>query len=200
MDSKLGVFLIMLLLIPQFVFAQNIFEPIVKRMYELGIINAFLLFLFSAIFFAILNKSKALGESVVINAIVSFIASFLIFIAPILMGINLVKPASLFFVQSASVILFLLMGVLLASFFYPDLPKMLARQFVRRTTFFAMLGLGIALFVTSGLISTFWLGTDTSQTQGNTGVVPDVVIIAAGLIIFVVVLMVASAIARGGGG
>jgi len=184
------------LLLPTLCLSQNIFEPVIRRMYDLGILNAFLLFMFAAIFFAVLNKSKVLGESVAINAIVSFIVSFFIFIAPIIIGVNLLPNISLFFLQSASILLFVFMALLLSSFFYPDLPQMLAKQFVRRTTLWAMLGLGAALFVTSGLVSSFWRigGGDAA-----TGVSSDVIVIAAGLVLFVVFLMIASAATRGGG-
>jgi hypothetical protein len=181
-------------------FAQDIFAPIISRLLSMGILNAMLLFLFAAIIYAVLRKAKIFGDSDVINGVIAFIMAFFIFIFPFLTGISLVNPLSIFFTQSIVIIIFLMIGFIAASFFYPDMPKMLAESFTRRGTLMVMIGLAIGLFVTSGLVTTmiaaFMPPSNTGGGGGqNTGSPPtDVLIIGAGLILFIVVILVAASI------
>src|SRR3989338_8364218 len=134
--------------------AQDIFEPIINKLLSLGILNAMLLFLFAAIDYALLKKSKIFGESEILNGVVAFIIAFLIFIFPFITGVSLVNPISIFFTQSIVIIIFLMIGFIMASFFYPDMPKVLADQFTRRSTLYVMIGLGLILFIIILLVAT----------------------------------------------
>jgi len=182
------------------VLAEDIFKPIVSKLLGMGIINAMLLFLFAAIIYALLTKSKIFGESPIINGVIAFIAAFLIFIFPFITGVSLVNPLSIFFTQSIVILIFLMVGFLAASFFYPNMPKFLAEQFTHRSTLMVMIGLAIGLFILSGLITTFLSAFSTtpsgdSSGGGSTTKLPtDVLIIAAGLIVFIIILLVASSV------
>jgi len=178
------------------VLAADIFEPIVSKLLSMGIINAMLLFLFSAIIYAVLTKSKIFGESAIINGVIAFIASFLIFIFPFVTGVSLVNPLSIFFTQSVVILIFLMVGFIAASFFYPNMPKFLAEQFTHRSTLMVMIGLAIGLFILSGLVTTFlaaFSGPNIPKTGGSQ-LPTDVLIIGAGLIIFIIILLVASSV------
>jgi len=182
------------------VLAADIFKPIVNKLLGMGIINAMLLFLFAAIIYALLTKSKIFGESPIINGVIAFIAAFLIFIFPFITGVSLVNPLSIFFTQSIVILVFLMVGFLAASFFYPNMPKFLAEQFTHRSTLMVMIGLAIGLFILSGLITTFLSAFsttpsgDTSGGGSTTKLPTDVLIIAAGLIVFIIILLVASSV------
>ncbi|HLC39701.1 MAG TPA: hypothetical protein VJJ76_02360 [archaeon] len=180
--------------------AQDIFEPIINKLLSLGILNAMLLFLFAAIAYALLKKSKIFGESEILNGVVAFIIAFLIFIFPFITGVSLVNPISIFFTQSIVIIIFLMIGFIMASFFYPDMPKVLADQFTRRSTLYVMIGLAIGLFITSGLVTTLLAAFSGPKIpKSETGPPSDVLIIGAGLILFIIILLVATSVGRGGG-
>src|SRR3989338_4837910 len=180
--------------------AQDIFEPIINKLLSLGILNAMLLFLFAAIAYALLKKSKIFGESEILNGVVAFIIAFLIFIFPFITGVSLVNPISIFFTQSIVIIIFLMIGFIMASFFYPDMPKVLADQFTRRSTLYVMIGLAIGLFITSGLVTTLLAAFSGPKIpKSETGPPSDVLIISAGPILFIIILIVATSVGRGGG-
>lgn len=174
----------------------DVFQPIITRFISLGFLNALMLFFFSAILYAILRRSKILGESEVINGFVAFVAAFLVFVFPFITGINLIPNFSLFFTQSVVILLFLLMGFILAALFYPDMPEFLAEHFTHRSILSVMIALGIALFVLSGLVSTLLASfTSPNLAGGGPGPSTDVLIIGAAIIIFIVILIVAASTA-----
>ena len=177
----------------------DIFIPVIKDMLNLGFGNLFIFVLASAIFFALIKKSHVFGDSAFINGVVALVAAFAVFWFPALFGANLVTPMSAFFTQATVIVLFLIIGIVIASLFYPDLPKMLAEQFSHRTTLVEMLALGLALFLTSGLLTAFLAPSSTPQKPGESRTPTDVITITVGLILFVVILMIGSALAKGGG-
>jgi DMSO/TMAO reductase YedYZ heme-binding membrane subunit len=179
--------------------ATNILAPI-KWFFEIGFGNVFVFILTTAIFYAVIRKSKILGESEVINGVIALIAGFLVgFWVPIYSGFSLVPSLSAFFAQSTVFLLFIIISFLLAGFFYPDLMGMLMSQFKSRHVLFIMMGLGIGLLVMSTLITSIW-SVIPSAKPGAGGVAPstDILIITAAIIIFVIILMVASSLGRGG--
>lgn len=168
----------------------DILEPIFKKFTET--FSSLLVFVFVfTILYALLRKSKMLGESPLMNGAVSFVASFLVtwFSVSIM---PLTQPLSIFFAQGTAILLFVIFGVIAASLFYPDLPKMLADQFVKRGTFYMMIVLGIVLFITSGLVSTLWAPSSIPPKPGETRPSTDIILVSAGVIIFVVLLAVAA--------
>jgi hypothetical protein len=176
----------------------DIFEPIITRFISLGFLNALLLFFFSAIIYALLQKSKIFGENVFLNGFIAFIASFLVFIFPFVTGLSLIPNIAVFFTQTVVIVLFLVISFLMAALFYPDMPRFLAEHFTHRSVLSTMIALGLALFILSGLVTTL-LATFTApklQGAGGTSGSPDVLIIGAGLILFVVILIVAATQAK----
>lgn len=172
----------------------DIFEPIITRFISLGFLNALMLFFFSAILYAILRKSKIFGESDVINGFIAFVAAFFVFVFPFVTGVSLIPNLTLFFTQTVIILLFLIVGFIMAALFYPDMPQFLSEHFTHRSILSVMIALGIALFVISGLVSTFFASFTSPKLQtGGPGPSSDVLIIGAALIIFVVILIVAAA-------
>jgi hypothetical protein len=178
----------------------DLFTPIVEQLEKLGFFNFFFPWLVTlAIMYAILKKSKILGESVLINGIVALSIAFLVFAFPVLSGFSLSTPLSSLFTQTTSILLFFFVGFLLASLFYPNLTQFLIEQFTRRTTLYAMIALGIALFITSGLVGTFWSGVTKPPEPGKAALPPDITYLTVGIILFVVILLLAGSVARMGG-
>ena len=175
------------------------FEIVVQKLIDLGFYNFLFPFIITAaIFYALLRRAKIFGESLTVNAVISISIAFLIFGYPVIAGVSLTTPLSTFFTQATVWLLIVFVGAIIASLFYPNFSEMLIKQFTHRTTFYAMIVLGIALFVTSGLLTVFT--TPPPTTPGAPpGPPTDVILIAAGLIIFIVLLFVASAIGRSTG-
>jgi hypothetical protein len=172
---------------------ENVFEVVVKKLLEVGFYDL-LLFIFSlTLFYAILKKVKILGESPLINAVVAFTIAFLIFGFPVIVGFSLTLPLVTFFTHSFVCILMFFLGFLIASFFYPDLPKFLAEKFTSRSVMWIGIAIGISVAIISGLISVFF-ATPTG-TEGGIKIPMDTVITAAGVIIFVILLIIAGSIA-----
>ena len=176
------------------------FEMIVKKMIELGFYDFLFPFLItSAIFYALLKKSKIISESQVVNATLALSISFLIFGFPILANISLATPFSAFFVQTTVFILLFMVGMLIASMFYPDLGKFLTEYFIERKsrTIWVLIALGIAIFVMSGMIGVI---TGPLITPPKPGMPPgppaDIVVVAGALIIFTIVLLIAASVLR----
>lgn len=174
------------------------FEIVVQNMVNLGFYNFIFPFIItSAIFYALLRRSKVFGESIVVNAVVSLSIAFMIFGYPVIAGVSLATPLATFFTQATVWLLIIFVGIIIASLFYPNLSDMLTKQMTHRTTLFMMIALAIALFVTSGLVTVFTGTFNKPVTPGSPPSIPtDVILIAAGLIIFIVLLLIATAIAR----
>jgi hypothetical protein len=177
-------------------------QNVITNLLNLGVYDIILFALFAAIFYAMLRKMKILGDSAILNGVISIGISFLIFGFPVITGMgSLVTYFSTFFTQVSVILLIFFIGVLIASFFYPDLPGMLTKTFVNRTTLVALLALGAILFLTSGLINVFQLGGPaTGTTTGSTktgGPPPNVNILIVGIGIFIFMLIIASAVVRG---
>jgi len=176
----------------------SLFEPVIKWMIDLG----FYSFLFpwivtSAIFYGLLRKSKIFGESATLNGLIAISIAFLVIGFPILSQFSLTLPIATFFTQATVFILIFVFAFIAASFFYPDLTKMLLERFTRRTTLAVLIVLGIALFITSGLVGVFTYGLGKPAPPGA-GPSTDVIILVAGIIIFIVIIIIAGAIAMGG--
>jgi len=192
MFKKLGVFLtILLMLLPSIIFAQNVFDPVIEKLKNLGFFDILLFFGFLALIFAILTKSKILGDNVVINGLLSIVLSFgFAFIFPYLTGFNLVTSTTKFVTQAAVILLVFLFGLIAASIFYPDMTKTLTTVFSSPTMIIVMVIFGIVLFVTSGTITVFWAGKEPSIPSPTT----DVVILIIALFIFVMMLFIAGVV------
>lgn len=168
------------------------FADVIARLINLGFYDILTFVFVLAIFYALLRKTKILGESPAIAGIISFAIAFFVIAYPILSGFSLTLPLSAFFSQSLTFLLIFFIGFIIASLFYPEMLEWLPKVFTRRTTLLVMIALGLTLFVTSGVVSIFW-----QALTKPTGISKDVLVISAGLIIFVVVLLIASSAGRG---
>lgn len=173
------------------------FQLVVEKLVELGFYEYFFPFIITtAIFYGLLKKSAVLGGSAVINGLVALCAGFLIFGFPFIAGVSLAGPFAGFFTQATVFILIFGLGMLIASLFYPNLQEWLASVFVRRTTLWTMLGLGVALFVTSGLVTVITGFLYRPPAPGVPFIPADLVILASALVIFIILLMIAAATVR----
>jgi len=176
----------------------NIFEPVIEKMFDLGVYDVFIFVLVVAIFYAILKKTKILGGSPVIDGAISLSIGFLVLGFQWLTGMALTGPFTILFTQTTMILLFLFIGFLAASMFYPDMTKFLVKTFTSRSVIFIMIALGFTLLVTSGMIQTFWASAAAPPQPGEARISNDILIVAAGLIIFVVLLIIVAGIAGGG--
>jgi quinol-cytochrome oxidoreductase complex cytochrome b subunit len=175
---------------------MNPFEIVAEKLINLGFYDFLFPFIItSAIFYGLFKKTKILGDSVVINGVLALSIAFLIFGFPKLVGVALATPFSRFFVQATIWVLIIGIGVLIAGFFYPDLTAFLSKAIERRTILFAMIVLGVAFFITSGLLGVFIGGWSPGEGEGDGGVSTDIIIIGVAVIIFIVLIFIASGIA-----
>src|SRR5437879_2163102 len=124
----------------------DIFTTAITTLQELGFFNFFFPFiLLTALFYALFKKSKAVGESPLINGTISIVISFMVLDFQIITGFNLQSPFATFFTGATIFILVFLVGFLLASFFYPNLNEFLQSVFVRRGTLFGMIIIGLTI-------------------------------------------------------
>jgi hypothetical protein len=173
------------------------FETLIKNLVNLGFYNFVLPFIISAIvLYAILKKSKVLGESEVLNIVLSIAVAFMIFGFPVITGISLGVPLATFFTQAVVFIFVFAIALIVASIFYPNMPEMMMREFKRRTMIWIGLALAVGLFITSGLVSVIWSTATTPSESGAPSAPRDVLIIAAGIIIFMILIIIAAATMR----
>jgi len=170
---------------------ENVFEIVIGKLIEVGFYDLLIFVLALTIFYAILRKAKILGESPVVNAVLAFSIAFMIFGFPVIVGFSLTLPLVTFFTHSFVWILMFFIGILIASFFYPDLPKFLAEKITSRSMISIGIAIGVTAVVISGLISVFWA---TPPGEGRIQLPFDTVVVAAGVIIFVVLLIIAASI------
>lgn len=163
----------------------NPFEVAILRLSELGFFTFVLPFmLMSAIFYGALRKSRVFGESdknVVVNGVISLVASFMVLASPIVLGINYERQLSAFFAQTLLAFITFLVALALAGIFLPeDLPKHLSEKIkgpsaVSALIVFALL-IGFAILSSSGLLGVF-LPEATIQTLPS-GVLETFVVLA----------------------
>ena len=174
------------------------FEIVVKKLSELGFYDFLIPFIISSVvFYAVLKKSKILGDSPVLNGILSLSIAFMIFGFPILTGITLGISLATFFTQLAVFALIFIVALVIASVFYPDLTKTLTETFKSRNVIWIMIAIGFTLMITSGLITAIFSPAVFGGGAGKLGPPTDVLMLVAGLVIFMVLLIIAAATARG---
>lgn len=100
----------------------NIFQIAVERLIEVGFYNFLLPFiLFTTVLYAVLRKTQMLGDSPVIQGIISVTIGLFIFGVPVILGTSILPGLTSFLTQGAIAILVFLFGFLIASFFYPNI-------------------------------------------------------------------------------
>jgi hypothetical protein len=173
----------------------NVFETIITKLLEVGFYDLLIFVISFTLFYALLKKVKFFGESQIVVAILAFCMAFLIFGYPVIVGFSMTVPLMTLFTQSFVWILFFFIGFLIAGFFYPDLPKLLAEKMTSRNVLYIGVVIGLVSVITSGMINVIWT---TAPAEGSLQRSVDTSILAAGVIIFVVLLIVASQIATYG--
>lgn len=139
-----------------------VFKEFVEYLYSIGFYTYLLpALLFTVFSYGLLKKSKILGESAALNGFISILLGLMVFGSPFFLSIDFSRTLSLFFVQMFSFLLVFFIGILISAFFYPDLLKILEETMKRRTTLWAMIALGIIMFLTSGLFTIFTLPSQT---------------------------------------
>lgn len=148
------------------------FETVILKMREVGMFQFLLPYMLSsAIFYGLLRKSQIFGdpkETVSINAVVALVASFMVWSAPILLGIDIETRLASFFVHGISATLVVILGLMIVGMFSPpDLPKHLAKVFEQKPNFWivvlvAGLLVGGVVAVSSGLVTVYF-----SQGRGE---------------------------------
>lgn len=170
----------------------NIFQLAVERLVDLGFYNFLLPFiLFATVLYAVLRKTKILGESVFIHGIISVTVALFIFGMPVLVGASITQGLSAFLTQAAVIIVVIVVGMLIASFFYPNFVEKLPDIFKGGgpTAFILWITVGVAAVV--GLFSVF--GMNISKLFSAVKIPGDLagmtVVIAVVFIVFLIVAM-----------
>lgn len=142
----------------------NVFETVIIKMRDLGMFQFLLPFMLTTtIFYGLLRKSRIFGEefrAITVNAVVSLVAAFMVWAAPIILGVNIETGMAAFFLQGTTATLVVLIGLMMTSMFFP--PD-LAAEFKNLDILkkhggkFIVLGMVItlAVLVSSGLINIF---------------------------------------------
>ena len=171
----------------------NPFEAVILRLNDLGFFQFLLPFtLTSAIFYGALRKSQIFGEpdkNVAVNAVVSLVASLMVWSAPIILGIDLQTRLSTFFVQGLAATLVIMVSLIIVGMFSPqDLSKTLAEKLGNKYLGIILvvgLVIGLGLFISSGLIELIIPGGITGQTAID----QDTLILAAFAIMMVIAIL-----------
>lgn len=132
----------------------NVFQIAVERLVEVGFYNFLLPFiLFTTLIYAVLTKTKVLGESPVIIGIISVSSGLLVFGLPVIVGVDLAVPLTSFLAQGAILILVLVVALLVGSFFYPNIMEKMGEIFKPPGPFTWLLWVVVAAAVGVGLFS-----------------------------------------------
>ena len=172
------------------------FELVIKKWVEMGFFQFFFPFLLSsAIFYGLLRKSKIMGERAeVVNAVIALSISFMIWAYPIIVGIDITKALTAFFMQGFVIGLFALVGFMIASMFHPNIQEVFKEQY--KWANLAIIGgfvlAGIIIVFTSGLWEVFG-GPSLSSIS------PDVLESVMAIIVFLLMIGSMMFIVRGGG-
>ena len=173
---------------------ENVAEIVINKLLEVGFYDVLIFVIALAVLYGILDKVKFFGGSTIVNVALAFSVAFLIFGFPIILNYSLILPMAKFFMHSFLWILIFFVGMLVASFFYPDLPTFLTEKFTSRSVFYITIAIGVATAVISGLVSVLWAAPPSDESI-SASPPTDVVIVAAGVIIFVILLVIAGSIA-----
>ena len=175
---------------------MNPFELVILRLQELGFFSFLLPFiLVAAILYGLFRKSQIFGppeKNVAVNAVVAIVASFLVFAAPVIAGINIEQELAKFFLQSMIAAVVVMISVLVAGMFFgPDLPSRIQEKLgAKYLGAFLIAGIfvGIALLVTSGLTSVFFPEGFMEIPEDvliSIGTIAVLLIVIGGIVVFV---------------
>ncbi|MBD3155796.1 MAG: hypothetical protein GF368_04020 [Candidatus Aenigmarchaeota archaeon] len=184
----------------------DVFTIVIKKLEELGAFNfLFPFMLTTAIFYGLLRRSKIFmvrkKEYVVVNrdtgekkeydvevggavnAVVAVIAGFMVWAYPILAGVNIQQQLSVFFMQGAIVTLIFIIGLMiLGMFLKPGVADQLHELIFKDGKFgvtaiiIICIGVGVLVFVTSGLLDLIVGPVFTKIDLGNDMILTIVVL------------------------
>lgn len=177
----------------------NYFDIFANKLNDLGVFQYLLPFiLIAAITYAMFRKSKVLGDSAIINGIVSLSLTFMVvFGFPVATGFSIATPLATFFMQTSVFLVVFVIGAMMASIFYPNMTDWLPTAIKSRSTFWAIVAISVGLFITSGLIGVFTTGLSGGTSGGAPSAPRDVFLIASGIVIFIIIIMIATTVATG---
>jgi hypothetical protein len=166
------------------------FATTIIRLKDMGLFHLLLYMLSSAVFYGLLRKTQIFGppeRNVAVNATVALVAAFMIMAVPIIRGVDIVGHFELFFAQSLSAIVIVMVGVMAIGMIFPtDLPGHLAKVLGKGGYWAAFLAggiiIGIAVAITSGMTNIFF------PEGGIPGISEDMLITVGTVIIFVIVI------------
>lgn len=165
-----------------------VFQQAIERLIELGFYKFFLPFIIVAtIVYAILRKSQVLGDSPLINGIISISIAFFIFGLPVLVGVELVKPLTSFFGQAMVVILIITFGLLITGLFVPNLMERMGEWITRGGIVWWMIIIVLVIAITSGLF--YFI---TSPLMKLVGKGKNIFMVMFFLLIFILIVAIVS--------
>ena len=170
----------------------NAFENVVSQMVDVGIYNLIIFILALSIFYSVLKRVKIFGESNVVVGTISFAIAFLVFGYPVIIGYSLVTPFVMMFTQTTVFLMVFLIAFLIASFFYPDMPKFLAASFTSRGFLMNAMAMGVAIAILSGAIAILW--QVPKGLAGGPTAPQELLVMSAVVIVMIIVLIIASAV------
>jgi len=170
-----------------------VFEEIIQKLSQLGFYNFVLPFIIvAAVLYAILRKTKVLGESPLINGIVSIAVSFFIFGLPVLTGTGgFGLPMTNFFTQLVVFILIVAFGLLVAGLFVPNLMEKMMEWMKGSAIVWVIIIIVVIIAISSGMFS--FIVSPITKALGNRS---DTFIVV--LIVLLAVGIIAAASSRGG--
>jgi len=161
-----------------------VFPEVIQKLANLGFYDFVLPFIIvAALLYAILRKTKVLGESPLINGIVSVAVSFFILLVPALAGVSLVAPLTGFFGQTIIVILIIAFGLLVTGLFVPNLMEKMTEWIKGGWIMWAVIIVVLLVAISSGLFS--FITEPIKNALGSrwdTFIVIIIVLIAIGII------------------
>lgn len=173
----------------------NPFALFLERLKEFGFFNFLLPWLiFTAVFYALLKKSKLFGESTLINGTIALAISFFIMYFPIMSGIELAPILARFIMQSATFFLIFIFAYIGASVLYPDLTALMKEKMTSRAWLMIFVVLIIVVFITSGMLDVFvkgFVGAGVATEEQK-----EIYTIITALILLVVLLLITTAVAQ----
>jgi hypothetical protein len=167
------------------------FATTIIKLKEIGFFHLLLYILSSAVFYGLLRKTQIFGppdRNVVVNATVAFVASFMVLAVPIIRGIDIVGQFEMFFVQSVSALLVMMVGVMFVGMISPPdlsghLAKVLGKGGYWAMFLVAGIIVGVIILITSGMTNIFF-------PEGGTLSIPQDLLITIGTIIVLAVTLI----------
>jgi len=176
----------------------NYFQLLAENMAKLGLFQyLFPFILLTTLVYAMLRKSKLLGDSAVLNGVIALVTGFMVvFGFPVAVGRVFASSLPVFFMQVSVFLFVFVIGFMIASLFYPNLMDWLPKTFTSRSMLMVAITLAIVFFISSGLVGVFTAGLTTPTAGGGLSLPTDLIIFIVGIFLFVTFVIIASAVAR----